>query len=253
MPKKVEPKYGHRFRHLLSSYGEKAFSREQVETLAASFQIADLDGFEKWLEGVADIYRNHVANFDDAPKAKHVRAALNEVFGLSESLEKTLVELDDRSDQLLWRPEAEVDQIATMTDESQSPYGHTIERQQISDTEQLITYLRRHEIIEGITILKSYAKKALSDLPNASPGPSENRAVYMWITNAAKFWTESLGRPFTHTPYKGEGTTEAYRFCWETLQALGVVLTPQNVDTAMRKVIRSRNKPNRKDRSPDRG
>lgn len=251
MPKKVEPKYGHRSRHFLGSYGEKVFTREQVESLAASFQIADLDEFERWLEGVADIYRNHAANIDDAPRAKHVRAALKEISSLSEALEKALIDLDDHSDRRLWRPAMDVERLVTTTDEATSPYGHTIERHRTGDNEQNVSYLRPNEIVEGITILKNYAHQALSDLPNARTGPSAKRADYMWISNAAKFWTETLNRRFTLTTHQGEGVTEAYRFCWETLQALGADVTPQNVVTEMRKVIRARRKRERKVRPPD--
>ena len=141
----------------------------------------------------------------------------------------------------------EVEQLVMTTDEATSPYGHTIKRHQISDNELFVSYLRPHEIIEGITILKNYAHKALSDVLNARTGPSTKRASYMWISNAAKFWTETLNRRFTLTTHQGEGITEAYHFCWETLQALGADVTPQNVVTEMRKVIRSRR--NRKTQS----
>ena len=235
MPKRIEPKYGYQSEYLLRARDRDFYIRAEIEEIAQKHEIDDVDGFERRANGAAHIYMLHKNNFDDRPNAKHVRAALREIRDLAEKLEDRLTRVDDISHTFLWRPQMEVDQLA-MQGAQESPYGHRITRWPGEADSEIIDYLGQGEIMEGVTILKNFATVALDEIPTGKDGRRTNHGLRIWMSNAYSFWTETLGRPFTSIPHKGEGNTPAAFFCRDCLAAFAPEVTWANINSAMRRV-----------------
>lgn len=240
MPRKVRPKYGHRFEYILGPAGEQDFPPEIIDSLAEQHDIPPerKPELSKFMKAAAGVYRKTENNEDERPRAKHVRAALEEIKQSVAELARQLDQADDVTDRLLWRPETEVSALATDENVACSPYGHRFWRFPHKNG-FAFWYLDREKIEEALAILHAYSDAAVQRCPKDEGGRSRDHALFMWVLNAASFWTEQLGRKFSYNPHKG-GSTPAYRFCWDALKALGVPFTPASLGTQMSKVIEQR-------------
>jgi len=236
MPRKVQPKYGHRFAYLLGPAGERDFPEEVIDRLAQQHAIPSelKPALARFMKGAAGVYWKTENNEDDRPRPKHIRAALREINETVTKLSQQLEQIDDITDRLLWFPEVEVDRLATDENVASSPYGHRFWR---LPHEKGFTfwYLDRERIEEAVKILTAYSELALQRVPKDDGGRGKDRALFMWVANAAAFWTEQLGREFSYNRQKGG---PAYRFCCDALRALGEPFTQASLSTQMRKVIR---------------
>lgn len=237
MPSKVRPKYGHRFQYILGPAGEEDFAREVIDRLAERHDIPPerKAALARFMRGAAGVYRKTENNEEERPRAKHVRAALAEINQTVVALARQLEQADDVTDRLLWAPEVEVSALAADENVASSPYGHSFWRLP-HERGFAFWYLDREKIEEALAILGAYSALALRRIPRDKGGRSRDRALFMWVVNAASFWTDQLGRQFTYNPHKN-GSTPAYRFCWDALKAVGVPFTRAALGTQMSKVI----------------
>ncbi|RKQ64136.1 hypothetical protein [Oceanibaculum indicum] len=236
MPKKTRPMYGFQSRPMLYNEPETHFDEATVYRLADLFEIEDRDDFAKFLNGTATVYKNHKVTHDDRPRAKHIRAALTEIETLAKQLGGKLAKLDELTEWRLWEPESQVHHLAYYSDEAESPYGQWFHRNELEGGGRSAFYVGRLEILTAMDVLVNYSKAAKAKLPRETGGAPTSEALRMWVSSSARYWTETLGRPYTLDIHNGEGTTPAYWFCWECLSAFTNAHTKRQVATAMRKV-----------------
>ncbi len=98
-------------------------------------------------------------------------------------------------------------------------------------------YLEHPEIIEAVSVLANYARRAANQLPKDRTGAKFDFALWMWVVNAQAFWTEQLGRRFTYDRHGDNPISEAFRFCWDAIHPLDPDLPLPAVGSTMRKAI----------------
>ena len=74
MPKRIQPKYGYQTEYLLRARDQDFYTRAEIEELARTHNVKDVDGFEEWANDTAHIYMIHKNNFDDRPYATNLTA-----------------------------------------------------------------------------------------------------------------------------------------------------------------------------------
>jgi len=246
MVKKHRPRWGYRVRGWFPEGREPFFDQSSFERLATTYDIPEhlhQKVFEQ-LEGSGDIYSYHRTNVDDRPTPSEQAAALREIGHLAAKLSQRLEDLDDATTDAFWRIASH--QPHPFEAETETPFGHKIERIDMPDEGFLLLCDDEESIRRSIRIIQNVAAHVEAGLPQAQGGPSGSEGIRMWVLNMVSLWEEILGRKFTLDYHQGQPISDAARFTVEALQVIDPNVPTSRIVTGMRKVTKYRRERNLK-------
>lgn len=215
-----------------------------MQRLCVEFAIPDekREAARKHLEGSADVFFHWQHNVDKAPKPGECRAALTEIADLTKRLSDCLSGMDARTQTAFWFPEIAL-VSAVMQGETETPFGHKIERHTIDDTVEIVWHEDPAGLLRAVTILHNYAQQGLERLPDDTGGQRQLWGLRHWVGNLHILWTNILGRKFTVDSHHGEPVSDAARFCVAATRLTAPDITNSQIFTAMQHQRRARRGP----------
>jgi hypothetical protein len=100
---------------------------------------------------------------------------------------------------------------------------------------------RHYRHLVGLANLLAAAARDKIDHLKLPSGPRKNEALEILAQSASYFWSHNLGRKFSIDYHQNSGLTEAFRFVQALLAPFGDNIGDQQIITAMRAAIKSRN------------
>lgn len=242
MGDRKKAKRGYRQTYLLADDGKRVFSEAAVKKLAIQFKLpgrVPVSELRHRLDMAALVFRTWRQNADMAPRRGEMKAALDEIVGLSERLQRRLDELDDISAGHFWRPETVLRHVMSLGPEgpSATEYGHSLTWLPTADGHAIL-YLGGEHFAPVLKLIGNYASAAIANLPKDVGGRKRSEGLRYWAINIAKIWTELFGKPFTFDEYKGEPITEAARFAVAAMAIADPSVAASEVRAAVRAYIR---------------
>jgi hypothetical protein len=237
--KRKSPVLGYKQRYLLSQDGVTVYEQNEIEALRLEFNLPETvstEEFKRRLEGAAQVYRIYKQNYDDLPRHGEIKAALEEIASLSKTLHKHITEIDDITANHFWQFEGELQNSVTFTEDTETRFGHRIERDVIGDT-TVLSYLSQRDYIDSLTILHNYATEALAKLPDDPGGRRASQGLRMWMTNIAAIWKELFKRKFSRDSEKGRAANEATSFAVKAFKSIDPKVPESTIINEVRKYI----------------
>jgi hypothetical protein len=92
-------------------------------------------------------------------------------------------------------------------------------------------------------ILEDFGKRITVRLQNEPNVPCRGgrpglNALRNFVRMAAVFWADELGRKFTYSEVDGRPKSDAYDFCWAIVHPLAPEVTPQQLSTAVKAMVK---------------
>tara|TARA_E500000318_G_C3568988_1_gene216949 strand:- start:6949 stop:7695 length:747 start_codon:yes stop_codon:yes gene_type:complete len=237
MPTRKKPKWGYEGRHLLSNDDLTIYTDQEIQRLVDEFQPAPIkaENLRQNLEEAAQIYRVWFQSYDEMPTPGEMKAGIDEVDALAVRLKDCLVNMDEITDRLFWKPELELMPLV-LDRKTESRFGHTIHYSKQPNGDCAYFYLRRKDILEALSVITSYAAEARDNLPRGKDGPRRSQSLRMWVINIIGIWEEVFERPFTVDYQHGRAVSEAARFAVEAFKTVDVKTPESRIISAIKSV-----------------
>jgi hypothetical protein len=154
------------------------------------------------------------------------------------NLAADIAALDEYGRELFWQPSEFPPGIRATPPGEAGPFGHTVRLVKMADSAHAPIYLRNEDISEALTIIHSYACRALSFVPLKAKGPPMNYALVHWVGNMRQIWSLLLKRRFTFSSEDGVPKSKAFWFCIDAMEHLDPSIDQREMITAVRAEMR---------------
>lgn len=214
--------------------------------MAKTHNIDDLEEFWDRVNSIADIYYLHLIGEKESLSKKKILLSFEKVKKEVMKLTNTIDSLSEHESKWFWlgqtRFEQYVERInADPNSKEEFPsHGTASEYSREKGGGVENHNLRNIDIRNSLSVIKNYAQYGIDYVPDHRSGRKKHHSLFMLILNAQVFWVATLGRNFTFDEHNGEGITESYYFCRDLAEVLNLDVTPTQIKSQMRKVIKAK-------------
>ena len=210
-----------------------------VEEIAAAARFKSpevITTMRSFLLTAGEVFKDQ--EFDRLPTQSYApdKSHLLQISRLAADLISEIGSMNQIQAECFWHPMKQVHTGPASGKTFKTSFGLSIIERPWPDNAFVLEYLRPHQIIEAIQIVRILASGAADSLPVQIGGRNPFPALENWISSAQQFWRRYSSYAFAPVLARGNPASSALAFCYLAFKQLNGSIQPNQIASVMRSI-----------------